>query len=196
MKLIRQNKFTNLSQWGTRPEFIILPFLMCFSWHCPLHIPALFITRTLLVNNNSGFFPHSSSFERLPSITVAFHRTFHHLYASLWCFTALFVIWTLLFNNSGVFRAFHHLNASLPHQLRSPHFSSFAKFPAFSIIYTFPVLCLQVSLPSPFLPPPPTWSQVRLSVFFILCTHFPQFKFFSRLLSFTPVASFPVLTLS
>ena len=59
-------------------------------------------------------------------------------------------------------RAFHHLNASLPHQLRSPYFSSFANFPAFSIIYTFPVLCLQVSLPSPL---PPIWSQVRLSVF-------------------------------
>lgn len=145
---------------------------------------ALFITRTLLFNTNSGFLSRFSSFERLPSITVVFPRTFHHLYASLWCFTALFVMWTLLF-------------FSLPHQLRSPYFSSFANFPAFSIIYTFPVLCLQVSLPSPLLAPPPTiWSQVRLSIFFILCTHFPQFKFFSRLLSFTPVASFPVLTLS
>ena len=69
-------------------------------------------------------------------------------------------------------RTFHHLNASLPHQLRSPHFSWFANFPAFSIIYTFPVLCLQVSLPSPFLPPsPPIWSQVHLAVFFSSFAH-------------------------
>ena len=67
---------------------------------------ALFIPRTLLFNTNSVFFSRFSSFERLPSITVVFPRTFHHLYASLWCFTALFVIWTLLFNNSGVFPRF------------------------------------------------------------------------------------------
>ena len=123
----------------------ILPFLMCFSWHCPLHFAALFITRTLLFNTNSGFFSRFSSFERLPSITVVFPRTFHHLYASLRCFTALFVMWTLLFNNSGVF----------------PLFSSSERF-----------------------------SSTSAAVCFILCTHFPQFKFFSHLLSFTPVASF------
>ena len=71
--------------------------------------PALFITRTLLFNTNSGFFSRFSSFESLLSITVVFPRTFHHLFASLWCFTALFIIWTLLFHISCVRRTFHRL---------------------------------------------------------------------------------------
>ena len=73
-------------------------------------------------------------------------------------------------------RFFHHLNASLPHQLRSPHFSSFANFPAFSIIYTSPVLCLQVSLPSPSSPPPHLVPGAPFR-FFILCTHFHSLSF-------------------
>ena len=140
---------------------------------------ALFITRTLLVNTNSGFFSRFSSFERLPSITVVFPCTFHHLHASLWCFPAFFIIWTLLFHISCVRCTFHRLQI----------------FPLF-LSFTLS-LCFAYKFHSPPRPPPPlVWSQVRLSVFFILCAHFPQFKFFSRLLSFTPVASFPVLTLS
>lgn len=154
---------------------------------------ALFITQTLLFNTNSGFFSRFLSFESLPSITVEFPRTFHHLYASLWCFTALFVMWTLLFNNSGVF----------------PRFSSSERFSstsaAFAVLFIvckfsrfFYHLHFSCALLTSFtpLPPPPHLVPGAPFRFFILCTHFPQFKFFSRLLSFTPVASFPVLTLS
>lgn len=144
---------------------------------------ALFITRTLLFNTNSGFFSRFSSFERLPSITVVFPRTFHHLYASLRCFTSLFVMWTLLFNNSGVWTLLFHISCVR---------CTFHRLQIFPLFLSFTLsLCFAYKFP-----PPLVWSQVRLSVFFILCAHFPQFKFFSRLLSFTPVASFPVLTLS
>lgn len=149
---------------------------------------ALFITRTLLFNTNSGFFSRFSSFERLPSITVVFPRTFHHLYASLRCFTALFVMWTLLFNNSGVWTLLFHISCVR---------CTFHRLQIFPFFLSFTLsLCFAYKFHSPPPPPPLVWSQVRLSVFFILCAHFPQFKFFSRLLSFTPVASFPVLTLS
>lgn len=143
------------------------------------------------------FFSRFSSFESLPSITVAFPRIFHHLYASLWCFTALFVMWTLLFNNSGLFPRF---SSSERFSSTSAAFAALfivCKFSRFFYHLHFPCALLTSFTPlSPPPPPPPIWSQVRLSVFFILCAHFPQFKFFSRLLSFTPVASFPVLTLS
>ena len=137
---------------------------------------ALFITRTLLVNTNSGFFSRFSSFERLPSITVVFPCTFHHLHASLWCFPAFFIIWTLLFHISCVRCTFHRLQI----------------FPLF-LSFTLS-LCFAYKFHSP--PPPPHLVPGAPFRFFILCAHFPQFKFFSRLLSFTPVASFPVLTLS
>ena len=100
---------------------------------------ALFISRTLLFNTNSGFFSRFSSFERLPSITVVFPRTFHHLYASLWCFPAFFIIWTLLFHISCVRRTFHRLQI----------------FPLF-LSFTLP-LCFAYkfhSPPPPLLPPP------------------------------------------
>lgn len=140
--------------------------------------PALFITRTLLFNTNSGFFSRISSFESLLSITVVFPRTFHHLFASLWCFTALFIIWTLLFHISCVRRTFHRLQI-------------FPLFLSFRLS-----LCFAYKFHSPPSPPPHLVPGAPFRLFFILCTHFSQFKLFSRLLSFTPVASFPVLILS
>ena len=76
MELIRKNKFTNLSQLGTRPEFVkfILPFSCAFPG--TVHtFPALYTTRTLLFNN-SGVFPGFSSSERFSSIPAAFAPLF------------------------------------------------------------------------------------------------------------------------
>lgn len=142
MELIRKNKFTNLSQLGTRPEFVkfILPFSGAFPG--TVHtFPALYTTRTLLFKTNSVFFPRFSSFERFSSITVVFSR------------------------------AFHLLNASPPYQLRSLHFSSFANFPAFCIIYTSPVLWYKLRSSSPF-PLPHLFAGASFRFFssFVLCT--------------------------
>ena len=173
MEFIRWYKFKNLSQWGTRPE-------VCEIYIAVPHVLFLALSFTLL--------PRFSSLERFSSIlTVVFPRTFHHLYASLRCFTALFVMWTLLFNNSGVWTLLFHISCVR---------CTFHRLQIYPLFLSFTLsLCFAYKFHSP--PPSPLiWSQVRLSVFFILCAHFPQFKFFSRLLSFTPVASFPVLTLS
>ena len=190
MEFIRWYKFKNLSQWGTRPE-------VCEIYIAVPHVLFLALSFTLLPRFSSlerfssiltvVFFSRFSSFERLPSITVVFPRTFHHLYASLRCFTALFVMWTLLFNNSSVWTLLFHISCVR---------CTFHRLQIFPLFLSFTLsLCFAYKFHSP--PPPPlVWSQVRLSVFFILCAHFPQFKFFSRLLSFTPVASLPVLTLS
>ena len=102
MELIRKNKFTNLSQLGTRPEFVkfILPFSCAFPG--TVHtFPALYTTRTLLFNN-SGVFPGFSSSERFSSIPAAFAPLFivckfssflYHLH-----FSCALVQFTLLFS--------------------------------------------------------------------------------------------------
>lgn len=146
---------TNSKIWANEEQDQICqiynPLSLCaFPGTILFTLLALFITRTLLFNNDSGFFSRFPSFERLPSITVMFPRTFHHLYASLWCFTALFVIWNLLFNNSGVFprcirRTFHRLqifplflsftlSLCFAYKFDSPPPSS----PPFGPRYTFP----------------------------------------------------------
>ena len=145
--------------------------------------------------------PRFSSLERFSSIlTVVFSRAFHHLKGCLqqqWCFPALFIICTLLY---GVLPRFSSCERFFSITVVSERFSSTsAAFAALFIVCKFSRFFYHLHFPCALLtsfPPPLVWSQVRLSVFFILCAHFPQFKFFSRLLSFTPVASFPVLTLS
>ena len=133
---------------------------------------ALFITRTLLFNTNSGFFSRFSSFERLPSITVVFPRTFHHLYASLRCFTALFVMWTLLFNNSGVWTLLFHISCVR---------CTFHRLQIFPLFLSFTLsLCFAYKFHSPPPPPPLVWSQVRLSVFFSSFAHTSHSLSFSR----------------
>ena len=136
---------------------------------------ALFITRMLLFNTNSGFFSRLSLVESLPSITVMFPRTFHHLYASLWCFPALFIIWTLLFHISCVRRTFHGLQI-------------FPLFLSFTLSLCFAYKFHSPPPSSPLPPPPPFGPKYTLPFFFVLCTHLRQFRFFLRPLSFTPVA--------
>ena len=102
---------------------------------------ALFITRTLLFNTNSGFFSRFSSFESLPSIPAMFSRTFHHSTR------------TLIFNKRRV----------LPRFSSSERFSSIAaafaplfivcKFSRSLYHLDFPCAFVQVTLPSPSSPP-------------------------------------------
>ena len=153
---------------------------------------ALFITRTLLFNTNSCFFSRFSPVESLPAITVVFPRTFHHVYASLWCFTAFFVIWTLLFDSSGVFPRFSSSERLSSTSAAFAALFMVCKFSRFFYHLHFPCALLTSFTPlPPFFPlPPPFGPRYTFPFFFVLCTHFPQFRFFLRPLSFMPVASF------
>lgn len=134
MELLRQNKFTQFEPMRNKTRI------------CQIYIA---FPDVLFLALSFSLLPRFSSLEHFSSIlTVVFSRTFHHLKACLqWqgCFPALFVIWTLLFNKSGVFqrfssferfssitvvfsRAFHHLNASLLYQLRLQIFPLFVSF--------------------------------------------------------------------
>ena len=133
---------------------------------------ALFITRTLLFNTNSGFFSRFSSFERLPSITVVFPRTFRHLYASLRCFTALFVMWTLLFNNSGVWTLLFHISCVR---------CTFHRLQIFPLFLSFTLsLCFAYKFHSPPPPPPPSFGPRGAFPFFSSFAHTSHSLSFSR----------------